>query len=187
MAVAMVAAPGTAAARFSGNVCHLPSGAQLTAAHISGACTKVRTRTETSHTRLGTLTQTKFAAHWGFLPTTGAGHVLTIGVTRVTGDHALLVAARARFRSRTLSEGVPVGIGSVSEWHGETAACLNPPSEDCTTVHVSALVGNYILAVVLIDVPTNAPAPEDEPVDLEQEEADKAPVVAIAKAVAKAL
>ncbi len=188
--VSLLSAPGAGASHFSGNICNLPSGAELTAAHISGPCKKLRTRTQTSRTPFGTLTQTRFSANWGFLPTSGVGHVLTIGLTRVSGAHALLAAYRSRIRSRILAEGRPAGVGSVSEWHGETASCPNPPSHDCTTDHVSALVGNYILAVALIDVPTNAPAPEpsqDGPVDLAQEEADLAPIEAIAKTVAKAL
>lgn len=188
--VSLLGATGAVAAHFSGNICGLPTGAELTAVHITGPCKKLRTRTQISRTPFGKLTQTRFAANWGFLPTNGVGHVLVIGVTRVSGDRALLSAYRARLRAHILVEGRPAGVGSVSEWHGETASCPNPPSDDCTKEQVSALVGNYILAVDLIDVPTNAPAPEpsqDEPVDLAQEEADLAPIEAIAKTVAKVL
>jgi hypothetical protein len=189
-AVSVTAAvvPGTALARFTGNVCKLPTGSEIGAAHVTGGCARKRS-THTFPTPLGSLTEEAFFGYWG----AHSGeplHSLTVSVTRVRGSAAALAAGRSKLRLQIIGEGAPVGIGSVSSWHGSTSSCVNPPTDDCTEVQVSAIVKNFVVTVLLSDYPTGGipePAGGDEPEDLMQEEADRAPAVAIAQTVARRL
>jgi hypothetical protein len=116
-----------------------------------------------------------------------------VTVTRVTGSGPALAQGRRKLRSQVIEEGVPVKVGSVGSWHGDTSSCSNPGTDDCTTAVLSAIVKNYLIGVVLANpalptgLPEPAPGQEDVTQDLAQEETDKAPMVAIAQTVAKAL
>jgi len=179
--------PSSALARFAGDVCALPTGSQLTAAHVGGACTRKRS-TRSEHTPLGALTQEAFIGQWG--QRTGEPiHSLTVSVTRIRGGSAVLAAARSKLRLQIISEGAPVAVGSVASWHGSTSSCVNPPTDDCTGVQVTAIVKHFVITVLLFDYPTggNAEQSGDDGEDLAQEEADKVPAVAIARTVASRL
>jgi hypothetical protein len=188
LAAAALAAPGSALG-FPKSLCSVPSAGELTAANISGACKKLKTTHHVTHTPLGDLRSKALGAAWGDVPTSGVGHHLAISVTKFSGSAAALAEGRKRLRAKVLAEGSPVGVGSTSEWHGETASCPNPPTDDCTVSTVSAIVHNSLVAVSLIDFPTGGSESQanDDAEDLAQEEADKGPVVAIANTIAKKL
>lgn len=187
VAVATAIAPATALARFTGHVCGLPTGSELGAAHVGGGCTLKRQR-RTVATPLGAFTQEAFIGRFG--ARTGEPiHSMTVSVTRFRGGAAVLAAGRSRLRLQVISEGAPVAVGSVASWHGATSSCVNPPTDDCTRVQVTALVKSFVVTVLLFDYPAGGSAEltGDEPEDLAQEEADRTPAVAIAQTVAKAL
>jgi hypothetical protein len=183
-----LALPGSALARFRGNLCLLPTAAELAAAHISGPCTRRHPAGHTSHTPLGSLRTTGFGALWG-TTSLERTHALSITVTKLSGSAAAVGAARSKLGSQILGEGAPIGIGFRSEWHGSTGSCENPPTDDCTTTQITAFAKSSLIVMTLLDYPTSGSAAqgEDDPEDLAQEEADKPAAVAIAKAVAKAL
>jgi hypothetical protein len=187
LVAAALAAPGSALG-FPKSLCSAPSAGELTAARISGGCTHLKTTHHVTHTPLGPLQNDVLTAHWGHT-ISGVGHALRISVAKFSGSSAALAEGRKKLRLEILGEGYPVGVGSTSEWHGDTASCANPPSHDCTESVVTAIVHNSVLTVGLIDFPTGGSESQesDDAEDLAQEEADKAPVVAIAKTIAKKL
>jgi hypothetical protein len=199
LVVAIPATAGSAAAAplalsskkaFSGNLCRLPTLAELGSAHISSGCANKIAR-HTSKGPLGTVTTEQFAASWGRPPFGGLGHWLLIIARRVTGSGPALAAARAKLRLKIIGHGAPVAVGSVASELGETSSCANPPKDDCTSATLLALVKNYFLQVSLADYPPTGEGvedpPEDEPQDLAQEESDKGPITAIAATVASKL
>jgi hypothetical protein len=188
--VGALALPGSALARFHGNLCPVVTAGELSAAHISGSCHKVAPSRSHAHSPLGTETTAQFESFWGPAASSGPTHSLTIHLTKISGSPALLSFLHKRLGKHILESGAPVGIGSVSSWHGQTSSCENPHTGDCTFVTLEAIVKNYVLTVLLSDFPSTGPpetAGEDDPEDLAQEESDRGPAVAIAKSIAKAL
>jgi hypothetical protein len=184
-----LAAPGFALGSGFKNVCSALSVGELDAAHVQGPCKKLKATRHATTTPLGSLTSEGFGGRWGALPKTGVGHVLTISVDRFSASSAVLAVGRKKLRAKVLASGTPVGVGSVSTWHGDTGSCPNPPTSDCTTSVVTAIVHNSLLTVVMVDYPVGGSESQehDEEEDLAQEESDKAPVVAVAKSIAKHL
>jgi hypothetical protein len=204
IAAAALSAPGPALGRpsaatskraFSGNLCGVSIAADLAAVNITAPCVRGRTTRKATRTRLGSVTTETFVSHWGSLPGSGVGHLLTVGAARVTGSPAALAYGRTKQRALVLEHGVlvtpAVGGGPLATEFGDTSSCFNPPKEDCTHASVLALVKNYVVEVILFDYPPTgvgvADPGEDEPQDRAQEETDKAPIVSIFKAVAAKL
>ena len=189
--LAALAVPGSALARFRGNLCSVVTSGEVAAVHISAPCHKLRPVTATAHSPLGTVTNTQYESTWGGGGSLGRTHYLVIHIGTVSGSRGIVSFELKRFRTQIIRNGAPVGVGSVSSEHGDTASCENPPSGDCTTATLEAIVKKkYVLTIVLEDLPTTGgeeQSPADEAEDLAQEEADKGPLVAIAKTVAKAL
>jgi hypothetical protein len=181
--------PGSALARFGGNLCKVPTAGELAAGHVTASCTKVKSTRASSATPLGRLKTEFFNSYWG-TGVTGPSHGLAIQLGHISGSAAVVSFARKRLGKDILKNGAPVGIGSVSSWHGSTSSCENPPTGDCTTITLEALVKNYELIVVFHDFPLTGVeelSPEDDAADLAQEETEKAPALAIAKTLAKLL
>jgi len=202
-ALAVAVLPAAAGAKkpaantpFSGKICPIPTAGELKAAHISDRCVQFKTaKRARRHSPLGgTLGTIVYAARWG--RTSGVGgeahHFLTVFITKLVGSGNALVVARKELRLKILAHGFPVAVGKPGSVDTGTASCPNPPTDDCTTGDVLAMKGNYVLHVGLGDAPPtvqgapHAPDP-DEGQDNQQEDAVKAPVTAIAKAIAAKL
>jgi len=197
-ALATAAVPAAAGAKkpFSGKICGIPSGAELSAAHISDPC--VQFKTSKRAPKRGSLGAITYSARWG--PTSGVGgevhHFLTVSITKAIGSGPAFDLVRKRLFSKILEHGFPVPVGSRGSVNAEESACPNPPTNDCYTADVLAMKGSYAIHVTLGDAPpTNRavePSPaqareEDEQEDNEFEDTLKAPVTAIAQAIAAKL
>jgi hypothetical protein len=196
-ALAAAALPAAAGAKkpFSGNICAIPVSGLLSAAHITEPCIRGKThKIAPKPSPLGgTVGQVISTAHWG-LPhgVNGPSHYLLVSATKVIGSGNALAVAKKILRDKVIEHGAPVAVGSPGSLLTDTASCVNPPTEDCTSGSVVAIVGSYYMLVQLEDAPPTIsgaePSPgEDTPQDDEQEATVKAPVTAIAKAIAAKL
>lgn len=173
---------------FAGHLCSIVTAAELTAAHISAPCNGDKRRTRTIATPLGSVTTETFSATWGH--PAAIPHELSVAVGRVRGSAAAIAYGRTRLRREIIGKGVPVGLGSVSSLESSTSSCVNPPTEDCTNADLDAIVGNYSLDVILFDAPVGGQrevGSDDEPEDIAQEEAERGPMLAIARTVSRSL
>jgi hypothetical protein len=85
LATGALASPALGAAPFSGNVCAIPTPAELAAAGITGACMKGHPTVSKS----GGVTSRQYSAHWGTAPAESDLPVqstfLSIKISRLTG------------------------------------------------------------------------------------------------------
>jgi hypothetical protein len=188
--VAISAFPMLASAKkpFSGNICGIPSVGALAAAHIGGHCVKVKTvrRPVAPSPPSGTLGQTTYAAQWGKPRLPAPSHWLYVEVTKFYGSGRALPEFRRTVRRRVLTHGTPVSIGHPGSLLTATSSCMNAPTFACTRGQLLALVGNYFVAVALVDaLPTNPGAEPgaDEAQRNEQRAAFNAHITAIARLV----
>ena len=195
-ALAAAISPGAASAKahFKGNVCSLVSAGELAAANIPGpACTKGKPIIKAAKpTRLGgTYGASEWGAHWGVHEGGSPIHYLVVTVFKIYGSGASLAKAHQRLRQEVLTYGLPIALGNRAAFYGESAGCTNPPTNDCTSDGVKALVGSYLVFVLLEDAqPGSAgetPTGDDTAQDEEEQQADRGPVIAIAKSIAAAL
>ena len=132
-----------------------------------------------------------FTASWA-QGHTEPSHEVSVSVVRMSGSPAAIAYGRRKLRLEILGRGAPAGVGSLASIEAKTSSCVNPPTEDCTFSSLSAIVKNYVLDVYLADAPTGGqPEPSngtgDEPEDIQQEQADRPPITAIALKVASKL
>ena len=195
LAAAVLPGAASAKAHFKGNVCSLVSAGELAAANIpSPACTKGKPIIKAAKpTRLGgTYGASEWGAHWGVREVGSPIHHLVVTVFKIYGSGASLAKAHERLRQEVLTYGLPIALGNRAAFYGESAGCTNPPTNDCTDDGVKALVGSYLVFVLLEDAqPGSAggetPTGDDTAQDEEEQQADKAPVIAIAKSIVAAL
>lgn len=161
---------------FSGDLCHLLSAGELSAAHIDAPCVQVKT----SHTPYKTI----YSADWGANARGHAFHSLMVSLTKYTGAtaSALLESRRRNLQPEGRPFNINGGIGSVL---AETFATITgppakpggiPPYVMHKRGEARFVVGNYLGAIVLYD--DNPSASEK---DLEQT------VISIARTVAAQL
>jgi hypothetical protein len=174
------------------------SGA-LSAAEVSGGCHETRGRSKTRHTPFGTVGVAVYTAKWG----TSTGllvpqHTLVVSALRETGSGEAAKYIEKQARLKVIEEGSPVGSpgGKVTaSWNGDTYSCENPPTGDCTKSEFQAAKGRWVVGAGLLGAPAGTPGAEenaaeqneDDPQDLQQEEALKGPVVSIGLYIAARL
>jgi hypothetical protein len=180
----------TVATAFSGNVCGIPSARELTAAHISAPCHKVKTaKVPVKKSPLGgSIGSITWSARWGsavHAPT----HYLGVGISKELGSGTAHNVVMKHFRGSVLQHGALINVGKgLASIYTDTASCSNPPTDDCTRGTVLAVVGNYVVNVSLDDYPPTNPGAEPSPGDDEgednaQEDAIKPALRQIAKSV----
>jgi len=191
------AVPGALAKKpFNGNICGIPFGGELAAAHISDPCVKGKTRNHPAKRSPvgGSVGSTIYSAHWGQAHSSASpSHYLLIEITKYYGSGNALSLGRKLLFGEVLQNGYPIAVGNRASLATDTYSCaMNPPTGDCTKGEVLAIVGNYFVLVGLDDAPPTiagaeeGPA-EDEAQDNEQEETIKGPLTAIAKSIAAKL
>lgn len=199
LAVALVAGaalpvPGGAeASHLGGNLCTSVSKAALAELKIPGPCVQVRTNKAVS-TPLGLVHEWAYQARWGSSGSVSAPtHHLTVGMIRIEGSAAALAYAAKSFRGHVLANGALVKLNPLTTVSGDTYACHNPPTADCTSFEGMALAGDYGVTViykgpakfVAADDPQNPDV--DDANDRSQEAADKSDVVALINSITAAL
>jgi hypothetical protein len=173
---------------FAGHLCHIVTAAELAAAHVTASCNGDKRFSRTAKTPLGSVTTETFSASWGKPSRSGPSHEVAVTVTRVKGSAAAIAYGLKKLRGEILERGALVSVGSIASIEGDTASCVNPPTEDCTTSLLAAIAkkNNYEINVFLSNAPTGG-EPEgssgDDPADIKQEEADRPPMIAIAHTV----
>jgi len=193
-AVTAAAGPTSRAAgasAFKGHLCRIVTAGELAAAHVSAPCSGDKRSTRTTRTPLGPVKMETFTASWS-QGNTEPSHEVSVSVVRVSGSPAAIAYGRRKLRLEILGRGAPVGVGSVASIEAKTSSCVNPPTDDCTFSSLSAIVKSYVVDVYLADAPTGGQAEPsngtgDDPEDIKQEEADRPPIVAIARKVAAKL
>lgn len=202
LAVAAVAAvlvvPSTTASTgktvFSGNLCAaVPAGA-LAALKISAPCVKQKPLARVQSTPLGSVRTVTYVAGWGSSGSiSNPKATLSIEAIYVHGSAAAVAYAQKAWRAEVLGNGSPVSLQPLATEYADTAACHNPPIDDCTKAKVLALVGQYGVTIgyyapALFIHPDNPQQPAvDEANDQAQEDAVKKPFVALARSVMAAL
>ena len=172
------------------NFCTVVTAAELSAAHVSGPCLKGHTVTRSI---LGVPTVT-FSVAWGTPAAKKPPHYLAILVTQASGQ--VPSAYLQQLRGQVLANGTPLKVGAVTgktfsvggdyvSIGGDTHSCLNPGTDDCTDDQLMALGSNYLMTIVLYDVPrplANEPSSgSDDPNDIAQEQELYRPLAAIEK------
>jgi hypothetical protein len=192
VAAALVTSPAaanvtaTASRAFGGNPCNLVTS--VLAVHITAPCLRAGTVTQQIHTPVGSVRAVTYKARWG-----GGDHSLTLVVHNLRGSPAVLTAARTYFRGSILENGLLFSGKPLASEFLDTIACVNPPTEDCTTGKIEEIVGNYFVQIFLHDTapfiyadnPTNPAVGEAN--DRAQEETLKGPWVTIGASVAAKL
>ncbi len=161
---------------FSGELCHLLSAGELSAAHIDAPCVQVKT----SHTSYKAI----YSADWGANARGHAFHSLMVSLTKYTGATASRLLEG--WRRNLLPEGRPFNInGGIGSVLGETFVTITgppakpggiPPFVKHKRGEARFVVGNYLGKIVLYD---DNPSASDK--DLEQT------LIPIAKTVAAEL
>jgi hypothetical protein len=194
VATAALPAAGTAGARlFSGNLCATASKGALHELKVAGSCVQSRSE-KVRATPLGSVRVTTYQARWGSLGTISAPtpHV-TVAVFHVQGSAAALAIYAKSFRAQVLANGSPVRLKPLTTEAGDTDACHNPPTGDCTRAEVMAIAGQYGVVGVYYGPAkfVGADDPQDPSVDdandKAQEDAVKGAVVALANSITAAL
>jgi hypothetical protein len=193
-AIAALPVSGNAGATlFSGNLCATASTGALSNLKVSGACVQSRSAKVRS-TPFGSVRVVTYQARWGSLGTISAPtHHVTVGVIHVQGSTAAIAVAAKAFRAEVLGNGILVRSRPLTTEAGDTAACHNPPTGDCTRAEVMAIVGQWGLVgsyygpakFVGADDPQDPSV--DEAHDMAQEDAVKGDVVALANSITAAL
>jgi hypothetical protein len=192
-------AASTSKARFSGNLCSIPSAGELTAAHISEPCTKGKTvsRRPRKSPLGGTAGSIMYSAHWGVF-VTGPQHVLSIIVTKLTGSGNALKLAEQTFKLKIKSKPFQsISAGGDGTVETEPISCKNPPTGICTKGTLLGQVGPYVILIDLADHPPTNPAIPEDSIEItpeaRQAQAEayaqelQAPLFAIGKSVAAKL
>ncbi len=174
------------------------SGA-VASAEVSGGCHEKHGHSKTQHTPFGTVGLTIYSAEWGSLtPGLVPQHTLLVTALRETGTGKAARYIEKQARLKVLEEGSPVSpVGSkvTASWSGDTYSCENPPTGDCTNSEFQAAKGRWVLGAGLSGAPPGIPGSEenaaeqneDDPQDLQQEEALKGPVVSLGLYIAARL
>jgi hypothetical protein len=178
----------TASRAFGGNPCNLVSASQVSVVHINAPCIRAGTVRMQIHTPLGSVRTASYKARWG-----GIDHSLTLVVHHLQGSAAAVAEALKYWRGAVLGNGALFSGKPLGSELLETFACVNPPTEDCTTGKIYALVGHYTVQIFLNDTapfihaddPTNPAV--DEANDSAQEETLKGLFVTIGASVAAKL
>jgi hypothetical protein len=118
---------------------------------------------------------------------------LLIKAIYVQGSAAAVAYAQKGWRAEVLQNGILISSRPFATEYGDTVACHNPPTGDCTKAEILGLVGQYGVTIIY-DAPTEFGKPDDpqeqsvdDTNDRKQEEAIKDPFVGLAKAVMKKL
>jgi hypothetical protein len=117
-------------------------------------------------------------------------HTAVVTAARETGTGKAAKYIEKQARLKVLEEGVLVAGGSgrfTATWNGDTYSCENPPTGDCTHSNFEAAKGRWLISVGLLGAPPGVPGGqedeasqnEDDPQDLQQEEALKGPAVSL--------
>jgi hypothetical protein len=193
-AAAALPGSGNAEAKlFSGNLCATASTGALSELKVSGSCVQSRSAKVRS-TPLGSVRVVTYQARWGSFGTISAPtHHVTVGVIRVQGSAAAIALYAKAFRAQVLGNGSPVRLKPLTTEAGDTAACHNPPTGDCTRAEVMAMVGPYGLVGAYYGPAkfVGADDPQDPSVDEAHDKAQddevKGAVVALANSITAAL
>jgi hypothetical protein len=193
--VLLSSASGNAGVKlFNGNLCATASKGALAKLKVAGPCVSSKPDTKVQSTPLGSIRTVTYQARWGSFGTISAPtHHASAEVIYVQGSAAAVAYLQKAFRGEVLANGAPVSMNPLTTEAGDTAACKNPPIDDCTKGEVMAMVGQYGLIVEYYgpakfigpDDPQNPSV--DEKNDVAQEDAIKASVVALANSITAAL
>src|SRR4051812_34905300 len=128
---------------FSGNLCATAQKSALSKLKVSNSCVQSRSAKVRS-TPLGSVWSVTYMARWGPLGTISAPtHHVVFEVIQVQGSAAAIALYAKSFRAEVLANGVPVKLKPLTTEAGDTAACHNPPTGDCTQASVMAIIGHY--------------------------------------------
>jgi len=170
------------------NFCTVVTAAELAAAHVGGPC---HNGTTVRSSILGVSTVT-FSAVWGGNPGKGGAHYLSIIVAQATGT--VPPAYLELLKGQVFGQGQPLKVaghggttfplgGDTVEVDGDTVSCVNPGTGDCTQDKLVALGHNYLMTILLYDVPRplagEPSSGEDDANDIAQERELYGPLAAI--------
>ena len=151
---------------FTPNVCNIAGGA-VSSAQVTAPCHQLATVTERGKlTPLGRApTLVLYRARWGPVGTTAhPEHFAEVGLGHLLGRGKTLEIARSEYRLKVIGNGTPVAVsGGIGSVFTEPFACVNPPTELCSSGEFMALKGNWAIQAHLSDMPETIPgAPELE-------------------------
>jgi hypothetical protein len=182
-------------AAFSGNLCATVSAGSLAALKISGPCLVVaKGAVRVQSTPLGSVRTVRYAARAGSRGSISApkGQLLMTAI-HVQGSADAVAYAQKNWRLQVLSNGDLVSSKPLATEVGDTVACHNPPTGDCTKAEILGLVGQYGVTIVYY-APTKLTKPDnpqdpsvDDANDRAQEKLIKGPLVGLALSVMKTL
>jgi hypothetical protein len=175
---------------FSGNLCATASTGALSGLKVSGSCVQSAS-TKVRSTPFGSVRVVTHMARWGSF--SAPTHHVTVAVIHVQGSAAAIAVYAKAFRAEVLANGIPVRLKPLTTEAGDTAACHNPPNDDCTRAEVMAIAGQYGVIgsyygparFVGADDPQDPSA--DDKYDVTQEDAVKGAVVELANSITNAL
>jgi hypothetical protein len=192
--ILLPAASGDAGAMlFNGKLCATASKEALYELKITGPCISSKD-VKVQSTPLGSVRTVTYQARWGSFGSVSAPKSsATAAVIYVQGPAAAVAIAQNYFRSEVLANGQTVRLNPLTTEAGDTAACHNPPIDDCTKGEVMAIVGQYGVIVEYQgpakflgrDDPQNPSVGAAN--DVKQEDAIKGDVVALTNSITGAL
>jgi hypothetical protein len=193
-AIAALPVSGNAGATlFSGNLCATASTGALSNLKISGRCVQSRS-VKVRSTPLGSVRVVTYQARWGSLGTISEPtYHVTVGLIHLQGSAAAIAVAAKAFRAQVLGNGIPVRSRPLTTEAGDTVACHNPPTGDCTQASVMAiaghwgLVGSYYGPAKFVGADDPQDPSVDEARDKAQEDTVRGAVVGLANSITAAL
>jgi len=160
--------PATASAKHKKpvtlNLCKIAGGA-VSASEVTAPCHQLATITEPGKpTPIGRApTLVLYDARWGKVTSTSFPmHFAEVRVGHLLGKGKTLEIAEKQYRSKVIANGLPVSVsGGIGSVYSEPFACVNPPTEQCSSGEFMALKGNWAIQAYLDDLPPTIPgAPE---------------------------
>jgi len=151
---------------FTPNLCKIANGA-VSSAQVTAPCRQLATTTEHGKpTPIGPApTLVLYIARWGTPGNTAKPlHFAEVNVAHLVGTGKTLEIAEKEYRLKALAHGLPVAVpGGTASVFTEPFACVNPPTEQCSSGEFLAIKGNWVIQAHLSDMPPTVPgAPELE-------------------------
>jgi hypothetical protein len=148
------------------NLCKIAGGA-VSSAQVSAPCHQLPTVTEPGKpTPIGRApTIVLYGARWGQVGSTAnPQHFAEVTVGHLLGKGKTLEIAEKEYRLKVIGHGLPVAVsGGTGSVFTEPFACVNPPTEQCSSGQFLAIKGTWAIQAHLSDLPPTIPgAPELE-------------------------
>ncbi len=151
---------------FTLNLCKIAAGA-VSSAQVTAPCHQFPTVTEAGKpTPIGRApTLVVYIARWGAAGSTGhPEHFAEVDASHLVGSGSTLELAEKEYRSKVIANGLPVSVpGGRGSVFSEPFACVDPPTEKCSSGEFMAIKGTWAIQAHLTDFPPMIPgAPELE-------------------------